>query len=300
MERIKKVFYFFNRLLSLLGIQYFVYAVIGHAVTDSCFLGGILDLLHRLTAKGEIEETRLFFQRNAQRVRENLDLLADEKSKTVYTSILQYRSTKHRKYINPYKEKAAKQYLWDSLPVGDNECIVDCGAFCGENSLAFQKYLQKRGKAPPQVIAIEPDAKNYREMQKRLKKIQNKAVCSYCCGVWAEKAQMPFYGSNLSSSRVAREGNCTIAVDTIDNLVKGSGLHPTYIKMDVEGSEPQALTGAQETIAKYHPKLAVCIYHSDADMLDLIPYIHENYPFYRLYVRHYSTFFGETVLYCIP
>jgi len=53
------------------------------------------------------------------------------------------------------------------------DCLVDCGAFCGENSLAFQTFLQERGKAPPQVIAIEPDEKNHREMQRRLKKIQS-------------------------------------------------------------------------------------------------------------------------------
>lgn len=60
-----------------------------------------------------------------------------------------------------------------------------------------------------------------------------------------------------------------------------------------------ALKGARMTIQTNYPKLAICIYHSDEDMLRIIEYIHELVPEYRLYVRHHSKSNVETVLYAV-
>ena len=73
----------------------------------------------------------------------------------------------------------------------------------------------------------------------------------------------------------------------------------SYNKIDTEGCEMEVLMGAAETIRRNRPKLAISIYHSDEHMLEIIEYIHEKYPDYRLYVRHYTGFFAETVLYCL-
>lgn len=73
----------------------------------------------------------------------------------------------------------------------------------------------------------------------------------------------------------------------------------TYIKMDVEGAELKSLMGAKNVIRNYHPRLAISIYHSDEDMIGIIEYVKENYPFYKLYVRHYTYFYADTVLYAI-
>ena len=73
----------------------------------------------------------------------------------------------------------------------------------------------------------------------------------------------------------------------------------TFIKMDLEGAEMQALQGAENLIKRNKPKLAVCIYHSDQDMLEIIRYIHKIVPEYSLYVRQHSNGIGETVLYAV-
>lgn len=73
----------------------------------------------------------------------------------------------------------------------------------------------------------------------------------------------------------------------------------TFIKMDIEGAEMEALQGAKETIMRNHPKLAVCIYHSDEDMIRIAQYIHSLVPEYRLYVRHHTKREHETVLYAV-
>ena len=73
----------------------------------------------------------------------------------------------------------------------------------------------------------------------------------------------------------------------------------SYIKIDVEGADLDVLYGAQETIRQYRPRIAVSIYHKDEHMLEIPEFMHEMYPAYKLYVRHYSSMDGETILYCL-
>ena len=56
---------------------------------------------------------------------------------------------------------------------------------------------------------------------------------------------------------------------------------------------------AEKTIKNNHPTLAICIYHTNEQMLGIIEYIHKKYPFYKPYVRHYARAWTETVLYAI-
>ena len=62
----------------------------------------------------------------------------------------------------------------------------------------------------------------------------------------------------------------------------------TWIKMDIEGAEMQALAGAKDTILRNHPRLTICIYHSDEDMLRIPEYIHNLVPEYKLYIGHHT------------
>lgn len=75
------------------------------------------------------------------------------------------------------------------------------------------------------------------------------------------------------------------------------GKEATYIKMDIEGAEMAALEGARKTIAKFRPKLAISIYHEDDDLWKIPFYIKKQYPWYRLFIRHYTSVTTETVLY---
>jgi hypothetical protein len=69
--------------------------------------------------------------------------------------------------------------------------------------------------------------------------------------------------------------------------------------MDVEGFELKALKGASSTIAKFRPKLAISLYHKPEDFFEIPIYLKSYYPFYRLYLDHYTIHAEETVLYAI-
>ncbi len=69
--------------------------------------------------------------------------------------------------------------------------------------------------------------------------------------------------------------------------------------MDIEGAELEALQGAKNTIQRFLPKLAICIYHKPKDIIEIPLYIKKIAPRYNLYLRHYSNFHSETVLYAV-
>jgi hypothetical protein len=72
-----------------------------------------------------------------------------------------------------------------------------------------------------------------------------------------------------------------------------------FIKMDIEGSELNALQGAQNTIRKYKPILAICVYHKKNDLLTIPAYIHSICPEYKFYLRAHSKYSQELVLYAV-
>ena len=71
----------------------------------------------------------------------------------------------------------------------------------------------------------------------------------------------------------------------------------TLLKMDIEGAELDALCGAQETILRDKPFLAICAYHRQGDVIAIMDFLHKLVPEYRFWLRHYAPFATETVLY---
>ena len=64
------------------------------------------------------------------------------------------------------------------------------------------------------------------------------------------------------------------------------GESATYIKIDVEGAEENAVLGAKETISKYSPKLNIALYHRNEDMYKIPLLINSINKRYKLYMRH--------------
>ena len=115
-------------------------------------------------------------------------------------------------------------------------------------------------------------------------------------GVFDKKCTLRFDSGKEGSSSIIEDGTDVIEVDMIDNIDECQ--NATFIKMDIEGSEPEAIMGAAELIKRNKPKLAICIYHSDEDMINIIGLVHKLVPDYKMFVRQHSIYETETVLYC--
>ena len=100
------------------------------------------------------------------------------------------------------------------------------------------------------------------------------------------------------NSHLSPTGTAVEATD-LDSLLQGAPV--TLLKMDIEGSESKALTGAAHTIITWRPKLYVCAYHRNEDLFSLPLQILNLCPDYKLYFRH-SPYIPawESNFYCIP
>jgi FkbM family methyltransferase len=80
---------------------------------------------------------------------------------------------------------------------------------------------------------------------------------------------------------------------SIDSLVnEGVITRIDYIKMDIEGSELPALVGAEQSLRRWRPRLAISLYHRPDDF-----FVHSLGAGYQFFVDHYSIHHEETVLY---
>ena len=72
------------------------------------------------------------------------------------------------------------------------------------------------------------------------------------------------------------------------------------IKMDIEGAEQKALQGGMESIRRFRPQLAICIYHSQDDLFNIPLQLAAPLPRYRFHLHSYSPSLGDLVFYGIP
>ncbi|MBP7509952.1 MAG: FkbM family methyltransferase [Smithella sp.] len=74
----------------------------------------------------------------------------------------------------------------------------------------------------------------------------------------------------------------------------------TFIKMDLEGWELKAMQGAKKHIIEDKPKLAIAVYHNASDFWQVFEYVTSLRRDYRVFLRHYTEGWSETVMYCVP
>jgi len=99
-----------------------------------------------------------------------------------------------------------------------------------------------------------------------------------------------------SASRISPEGSLEIPVVRLDSEVLEA---VTFVKLDLEGAECDALEGAREHIQRDHPKLAVSVYHDQRDFWRVPEMVLQMNESYELYLRHYTEGPLETVMYFI-
>lgn len=168
--------------------------------------------------------------------------------------------------------------------------MIDCGAYDGDTALAFAKVCPNYRK----IYALEPNLEILPKLKKRVADLKIE-ICEV--GAYSRKDTLSFQNQESGCSSLSEEGGFKITLDCIDHLVAKEQDPITFIKMDIEGSELEALKGASQTIKKYKPKLAICVYHRKDDLIEIPKLIQELRPDYRLYLRNHQCVPEDTVLY---
>ncbi len=190
------------------------------------------------------------------------------------------------------------------ISFGENEIFVDGGACNGDSAEAFVKNIQKTGKAYARVYAFEPCAFSYDQAVCRLSAYENIEIVQK--GLWSTETELSFFENSTNkagSSFVAESGvGSRVPVTSLDVMFESKSNHelPTFIKMDIEGAEKEALLGAENVIRRTKPKLAICAYHKPEDIYELPQTILSIRDDYKLALRqHEPAGYYDTVLYAV-
>lgn len=173
--------------------------------------------------------------------------------------------------------------------------VIDCGAFTGDTALYFSKRVGFCGR----VFAIEAMPQLYEELQSNIEKSSSANIIAYNYAVTDICKKLHFTKKASPASRqTSDDDSIEINGITIDKLVKENNItNVDLIKMDIEGSELEALIGAKQTIEQFHPDLAICIYHRPIDPVVIPDKILEFSPKYKFYLKHNCYNFWDTVLF---
>lgn len=194
---------------------------------------------------------------------------------------------------------AERQYFDLSfLKLDKNEVFADIGSFDGMSAKRFLKWVNNEFD---RIYCFEPDKRNVHKCEKNLEEfITKNKVEIINKGAWSSEKILRFQShGNGTSSFVITDGKIDdeVEVTTMDKIFQHNKV--TFIKMDIEGAEYEALKGCENIIKLQQPKLAICIYHKPEDIFVLPQLILEYNPNYKLFIRHYSITAAETVLYAI-
>ena len=210
-------------------------------------------------------------------IKQAYQLMSDEESQTLFRKIL---ATYARSEIITLPSRPIdEQYFAEDILHKGFSCFIDCGAYTGDTI----DEMVKRGVSPQTVACFEPDPENYARLTANPNLKKASRVETFPCALGASESVLSLSSNNTNSSVVAG-GDIQIRSVAIDDVI--GDLAPTYIKMDIEGAEPEALIGAQQTIHRHHPDLAISIYHLVDHLWRLPLLISSMGSGYRLYLIH--------------
>lgn len=191
-----------------------------------------------------------------------------------------------------------QQYFLDVLKDKINDLnFVDAGAYTGDTI----RTMIKIGICPKAVYCFEADRSNYSKLKDYVDELSEKEniVCENYA-LWNECVKVEITGSKFNSqvNEITSKSTNQINAITLDEYFKN--IQVGFVKMDIEGAEYQALIGGEHIIERDRPILAISIYHSMEDRVEIPLYLIRKLKNYYFIIRHHSYTYSETILYGIP
>ncbi len=236
-----------------------------------------------------IDDFKEDFIKKRNEYEKSYNLLADDKSKEIFEKIINFKISYDLEFMQGFTNDHEKQYFdKEIIPEIKNIRFVDGGGYVGDTL----KEIIKNYPDFEKIYCIEPNTLHINIAKRDFGDIDNIEFIN--CGLGREKIS--------SDIKEELQNNCAhdyqaTNINSLDNLISEK---VDYIKLDIEGAEQDTIRGAKETIKKYKPILAICIYHKAEDWYNVPQLVLDIESEYDIYLRHYMEGIYETVMYFIP
>ena len=220
-------------------------------------------------------------------------------------SIFLVPGKEHDIRVEGWKENIAwtflyRQYFFErggvKIEPAAGDHVIDAGGCFGDTALGFADAVGKTGH----VYVFDPLPKHCAIMAQQLTMNPGLAprISIFPFGLTDSVNDVPPLADDDKIDPGARIASSAMPTTTIDQaVVQSHAPRVDFIKMDIEGSELGALRGAEASIRRWHPKLAISLYHRPEDFFSIPSWIDSLDIGYRLFLDHYSIHHEETVLY---
>ncbi len=189
-----------------------------------------------------------------------------------------------------------------TIEVEPGDVVIDGGACWGDTALYFAERCGPDGT----VLLYEFAPENLQVMARNVAANQDLAARVRIVerALWhASGERLNCEGSGPGSHVGVNGGErrgAHVLTDAIDDRVALESLRSVdFIKMDIEGAELDALRGAEQTLRRFAPKLAISVYHRLEHFWQIPEYLHGLSVGYRFYLDHFTIHSEETVLFAV-
>jgi FkbM family methyltransferase len=175
-----------------------------------------------------------------------------------------------------------------------NGDVIDGGAYCGDSALVFSKYNPRKihcFEILPENLELLNETAKLNGVSELFQPVQ--------LGLGSKAAKQKLIrrkGASHAMDAMLQAEHleipegweliCDVPVCSIDEYVKENSLNPTLIKLDVEGSEFDVISGALETIRRFKPLLLISVYHNPRDFFEIKPMVSQANPDYKFKFRY--------------
>ena len=240
---------------------------------------------------------RLYEDRS--RVLEAESIWADEESLATYRANILWRAKGDPSHL-PFPAPPNTYFPPDLFQLTSAESVVDCGAFDGDTLRMFLSV----SASLEAFYAIEADVVSLSRLRSYVAGLPPQVaerVHEMDCAVGRERCTLQFVMTGALTSRAGDQDGAE-ATDVpclpLDELFADRQV--TFIKMDIEGAEFDALLGGSNIIQRDSPILAICVYHTQNDIWRIPLLMRSLDSRYKLFLRSYDGDGFQSVVYAVP
>lgn len=232
-----------------------------------------------------------------ERVTQVFGSWADAVSRAHYLQFLAWRHLREEWSFSHAPVSTLERYWLPEIrqTLRREEILVDVGAFDGRVTHNFLRLPEADGA---RAIAIEGDPTNIKRLNQNVDlNASLKGRIQVIGAVLSSHAKQVTFASGLGyASQISPLGKLQLSAAPLDTL----GLHPSILKIHVEGAELDVLEGAKGTIEATRPIIIATVYHDERGSWELPSWFINSLPSYSLLFRLSGWLGTSALIYAVP
>lgn len=246
-----------------------------------------LNMPHRFMSRDFVAQNIALFEQAANSFEDGI-------SASTYVASLNTKINEDLSFIKPHVRQDNLYFPAHEFGRRDDEVFLDIGGYTGDT---VREFHHVSGGKYSKIISLEPSAENFQQLLRTIDSLQLDRVQPIQIGAWDERATLRFQSKEMHiDNQITSSGNRQIEVDTVDSILRDQNDPITLIKLDINGAEFKALSGAVKTIQTDRPRIVTRL-HTKEDYFRIPLLLKEIAPDIKLYLRQRSYMSMMVILY---